>query len=65
LFSPLILNPGETGTIAVTIAPSGASGTVVQGTLYVDDFASGVPTALYETITGNELAGFPYAYTIK
>jgi Subtilase family/Peptidase inhibitor I9 len=65
LFSPLTLNPGATGTITVTITPSGTSGTVVQGTLYVDDLASGLPTALYVTTTGDELAGFPYIYTIK
>jgi hypothetical protein len=30
---PITLNPGQTGTITVTITPSGASGTVVRGTL--------------------------------
>jgi hypothetical protein len=62
-FSPLVLNPGQTGTINVTITPSGASGTVVRGALYVDDFVSGVPP--YGIFTGDELAVIPYAYTIK
>jgi hypothetical protein len=52
-----------TATINVTITPSGTSGTVVRGTLYIDDFASGVPP--YEQLTGDELAAIPYAYTIE
>jgi hypothetical protein len=47
----------------VTITPSGASGTTVHGTLYVDDFVSGVPP--YGQAAGDELAGLPYAYTIN
>ena len=62
-FLPLLLNPGQTGTINVTITPSGASGTVVSGTLYVDDFVGGVPP--YGQITDDELAALPYTYTIK
>jgi Subtilase family len=62
-FSPLVLNPGHTGTINVTITPSGASGTVVTGTLYVDDFVSGVPP--YGQLAGDELAALPYTYTIE
>lgn len=49
----------------MTITPSGASGTVVKGTLYVDDFASDVPPPAYGQFTGDELAAFPYNYTIK
>ena len=64
-FAPIILNPGQTGTINVTITPSGASGTVVTGTLYVDAFATGAPTAVFSIPTGDELAGLPYSYTIK
>jgi len=63
--SPLILNPGQTGTITVTITPSGPSGTVVTGTLYLDDFVSDVPPPAYGQFTGDELAAFPYAYTIQ
>ena len=47
----------------MTITPSGASGTVVSGTLYVDDFVSNVPP--YGQIAGDELAALPYSYTIK
>ncbi len=62
-FSPIVINPGATATIKVTITPAGASGTTVHGTLYVDDFASGVPP--YGQFAGDELAALPYAYTIK
>jgi hypothetical protein len=61
--SPLILNPGQSGVINVTITPSGASGTQVTGTLYVDDLVDAVPP--YGQFSGDELAGLPYSYTIK
>ena len=61
--SPLILNPGQSGVINVTITPSGSSGTQVSGTLYVDDLLDNVPP--YGQFTGDELAGLPYSYTIK
>jgi hypothetical protein len=64
-FSPIVINPGKTATIDVTITPSGAAGTVVQGTLYVDDFTSDVPPPAYGQEAGDELAGLAYAYTIK
>jgi hypothetical protein len=62
-FSPVVVNPGETVTVDVTITPAGASGTVVSGTLYVDNFTADVPP--YGQQTGNELAAIPYTYTIK
>ncbi len=63
LFSPLVLYPGQTGTIQVTITPSGASGTVVTGTLYVGSYDGG--PAPYYNSSGDELAAFPYSYTIQ
>jgi len=62
-FSPIVINPGQTAVIHVTITPSGTSGTQVSGTLFVDDFVSSVPP--YGQIAGDELAAIPYAYTIK
>jgi len=62
-FAPVVINPGQTATIDVTITPSGASGTQVHGTLYVDDLLTAIPP--YEQIATDELAGLPYAYTIK
>jgi hypothetical protein len=61
--SPVVINPGATGTINVTITPSGASGTHVSGTLYVDDLMDNVPP--YDQFAANELAGLSYSYTIK
>jgi hypothetical protein len=61
-FAPVIINPGETGVINVTITPSGAPGTVVSGNLYVDDFVGAVPP--YGQTTGDELAALPYGYAI-
>jgi Subtilase family/Peptidase inhibitor I9 len=64
-FSPLVLNPGQTATVNVTITPAGTAGTVVSGTLYVDDFVSSVPPPAYgQPDSGDELAALPYSYTI-
>ena len=62
-FSPIVINPGQTAVVNVTITPAGASGTVVSGNLYVDDFVGDVPP--YGQESGDELAAIPYAYTIK
>jgi hypothetical protein len=60
--SPVIINPGQTGVINVTITPSGTPGTVVSGNLYVDDFTDNLPP--YGQTTGDELAAIPYSYTV-
>ena len=62
-FSPVVINPGESAVINVTITPSDAPGTVVRGYLYIDDFIGGVPP--YGETTGDEVAAIPYTYTIK
>jgi hypothetical protein len=56
------VQPGETVTIPVTITPSGAKGTVVRGTLYVDQLA--IDNSDNSNEAANELAGIPYQYTI-
>ena len=56
--TPLVLAPGHTGKIMVTITPQGSHGKVVKGHLYVDSVDSFL-------LTGNELAALPYTYTIK
>jgi len=61
--TPVIINPGQTATINVTITPSGASGSTVSGTLYADDLLDNVPPA--GQFAANELAALPYSYTIK
>jgi len=59
-FSLLRINPGQTATINLTITPSqaGPPGTIVQGTLYVDDL---VPAVQFG---GSEVLAMPYAYTV-
>jgi len=61
-FSPVIINPGQSATIDMTITPSAAVGAVVSGDLYVDDYASAV--APYAQVSGDELAAIPYEYTV-
>jgi len=62
-FSPVVINPGQTAVIHITITPSGSHGTVVRGDLFVDDFLTGVPP--YGQESGDELAAIPYTYKIK
>ena len=57
-FNPLILAPGATGTINVTITPSAAQvGSTVSGYLYIDTFNLTVTT-------GDEVARVPYLYRV-
>ncbi len=63
-FSPVIVGPGQTATIPVTITPPGPSGTRVSGTLYVDD-ADPFVFQNFVDFSGGEVAAFPYSYTVK
>ncbi len=63
-YNPVVVNPGQTATIPVTITPDGPSGTQVGGTLYVDDGDN----FLFDTFVqpnGNQVAAIPYSYTVK
>jgi hypothetical protein len=64
-----VVDPGQSVTIPVTITPSGASGTTVSGTLYLDDgfLISGAVTENGLTGTfpqGSDVAAFNYEYTV-
>jgi hypothetical protein len=61
--SPVVVLPGQTVTIPVTIAPSGTPGTWVSGTLYLDDDSL---FSLYGTLApdANTVAAIPYSYRI-
>jgi Peptidase inhibitor I9 len=60
--TPVVINPGQSATIDVTITPSAAPGTVVTGTLYVDDILDNIPP--YAQFAVDELSGIPYSYTV-
>jgi hypothetical protein len=62
-FKSVLVNPGQTVTVPVTITPAGASGTVVSGTLYIDSLVNGLPP--YSQLTGDEVLAIPYKYTIQ
>jgi subtilisin family serine protease len=56
-YSPLVLEPGQTGTITLTFTPSAASGSVVRGFI-------GVDTVNLGTFAGDELVNIPYTYKV-
>jgi hypothetical protein len=56
-YAPLILAPGQSGTINLTITPNAPTGTVVQGFI-------GVDTLNTSTQSGDEIALLPYTYTV-
>jgi hypothetical protein len=63
---PVLIKPGETKTILVTITPSGAPGTTVSGVLNlvtVPTFPAGF-TSLPSITTGDVAAALPYQYTV-
>jgi hypothetical protein len=64
-FKPVELAPGESATINVVIKPpaSAKAGTKVSGTLYLDDFESGMPP-YYTLYYGDEVAALTYSYTV-
>ena len=61
-FSPVIVQPGASATLTLTITPSAAAGTPVSGEIYLDDY-SALSNNGYAP-TGDELAAFPYHYTV-
>ncbi|MDB5075177.1 MAG: Bacillopeptidase, partial [Chloroflexi bacterium] len=66
-YSPLVLDPGQSGTIHVAITPNVAPGTLVAGRLYVDTISTSLIPAQGQfavTGSGDELAALPYTYTV-
>ena len=56
-YNPLVLHPGETGTITVKFRPNGPAGTKVRGAIFIDTYHE-------DTGSGDELDAVPYRYTI-
>jgi hypothetical protein len=61
--APLVVAPGTTRTITVTITPAGARGSKVSGVLHLVTTPIGV-AHLFNT-TGEVVASLPYAYTVR
>ncbi|MDH6125832.1 S8 family serine peptidase [Kitasatospora sp. GP82] len=63
--TPVAVEPGEVGTVRISLTPSGAKGSTVSGVLYLVSAPGGVATANNSLgITGSILAAVPYSYTI-
>jgi hypothetical protein len=61
--NPVVIAPGASATIHVTITPSAEPvGTVVRGTLYVDDLLAAIPP--YSQLSGDEVDAIPYEYKV-
>jgi len=69
-FTPVLVEPGGTTTIPVTITPKGTAGTRVSGTLYVSavsfnpDYLSESFILIDALPTTSNVAAVPYSYTI-
>jgi hypothetical protein len=65
-FAPVYLNPGESATIPLTITPSASSGSHVSGFVNLDDaFQVNFGIGGQAFASGDELASFPFSYTVK
>ncbi|WP_370146014.1 S8 family serine peptidase [Streptacidiphilus sp. EB129] len=64
--TPVVVQPGATGSLQVTITPTGAKGSTVHGVLYLVSGPAGTATAnsALQT-TGSVLAAIPYSYTVN
>jgi subtilisin family serine protease len=66
---PVVVAPGDSTTIRVTITPSAASGTVVSGHLYLDDLSLVNGAATWNEVSNdipqaNDVAALPYEYKV-
>jgi hypothetical protein len=57
-YDPLVLDPGQTGTISVQITAGDKPGTHVKGFLALESFN-------FNTLSSDEVASFPYSYRIS
>jgi hypothetical protein len=57
-YTPLILQPGQSGDITVTIAPTGSPGQSVSGFLAVETFS-------FDTVSSDQVASIPYSYSLR
>lgn len=69
-FNPYVVNPGQSLSIPVTITPSGTAGSMVSGTIYLDDTSDipgilGINGLFTNAPVASAVAAFPYSYTIS
>ncbi|WP_405363038.1 S8 family serine peptidase [Kitasatospora sp. NBC_00085] len=63
---PVTVRPGATGTLQVTLTPTGPKGGTVHGVLYLVSGPTTVATANNQLgTTGSVLAAIPYTYTVN
>jgi hypothetical protein len=58
-FNPQFVSPGHWAKIPVTITPNAPTGSMVHGTLYIDD-GHLVIWQFFGTFNGNDVAAIPY-----
>ncbi|MER7752543.1 S8 family serine peptidase [Kitasatospora sp. NPDC097643] len=64
--TPVVVQPGETGSLQVTLTPTGPKGSTVKGVLYLVSGPSSLATANNSLgTTGSVLAAIPYSYTVN
>jgi hypothetical protein len=63
-FNPVVVEPGQSATIPVTITPSAPPGSTVSGTLYVDD-SYFLLYEFFNGLNGNDVSAVPYTYTVQ
>lgn len=64
-FDPLYLDPGQKATIPLTITPTASHGTHVHGVINLDNVFQLNDVVGAEFGSGDELASFPFSYTVK
>ena len=62
-FTPVIVQPGQSTTLYLTITPNAPSGSLVSGTLYLDDASQ--LTQYGTSPSGDQLVALPYQYTVS
>ncbi|MQS10953.1 S8 family serine peptidase [Streptomyces kaniharaensis] len=64
--NPVTVAPGATGSLQVTLTPTGPKGSTVHGVLYLVSAPTAVATANnFLGTTGGVLAAIPYSYTVN
>ena len=63
---PVLVQPGASVTLPVTVTPSGAKGSQVHGVLYLVSAPGGIEAGneYFVAISGDVLAALPYSYTV-